>query len=415
MKPIIVPGFKAAGIYAGIKKREKKDLAIIFSEVEARAAGLFTTNHVKAAPVILDIERIRSGKGQAIVANSGNANACTGKKGYSDALEMARLTAKGLGIPVEMVYVASTGVIGEPLPKDKVKKGIQKGVLQLSEGGLHEAAEAIMTTDTFPKISSFKEEIGGKTVTLAGIAKGAGMIHPKLALNPVSGACPDPESSSGVSGMATMLSFILTDARIDREALKVALKSSMDKSFNRITIDGDTSTNDSVLCFANGLAGNREIRIGSREFRRFQQVLDSLTSSLSRMIVMDGEGSTKFLELIVKGASSDEKAKRVAFRIANSNLVKTAFYGEDPNWGRIMAAIGSSGVKIYPERVNVYFGNLKIVEKGLGLGKDKEARRILKKREVKVTIQLGMGKGEARVFTTDLSSDYVRINAAYRT
>lgn len=394
MKPIIVPGFKATGIYAGIKKREKKDLALIFSEVEAKVAGLFTTNQVKAAPVILDIERIRSGKGQAIVANSGNANACTGKKGYSDASEMASLTARGLGIPPEMVYVASTGVIGEFLPLDKIKKGIEKGIPLLSEKGLPDAAEAIMTTDTFPKISSFKEAIGGKVVTIAGIAKGAGMIHPK---------------------MATMLSFILTDANIEGKALRTALKTSVENSFNRITIDGDTSTNDLVLCFANGLAGNREIRLGSSEFKRFQNALDSITSSLSRMIVMDGEGATKFIEFVVKGTTTDEEAERIAFRVANSNLVKTAFYGEDPNWGRIMAAIGSSGVRIHPERVNIYFDNLRVVGKGLGLKKEKEARKILKKKDIVITISLGEGKGKSKVLTTDLSTEYVKINAAYRT
>ncbi|MEK6691965.1 MAG: bifunctional ornithine acetyltransferase/N-acetylglutamate synthase, partial [Nitrospirota bacterium] len=194
-----------------------------------------------------------------------------------------------------------------------------------------------------------------------------------------------------------------------------ALISSAEKSFNRITIDGDTSTNDSVLCFANGLAGNREIRSGTEGFSKFQKVLDSITSSLARMIVMDGEGATKLIEIVVKGASTDDKAKKVAFRIANSNLVKTAFYGGDPNWGRIMAAIGSSGVGVNPERINISFNNLRVVEKGLGLGRDKEAKRILKKREIKVTIQLGKGKGEARVLTTDLSTEYVRINATYLT
>jgi glutamate N-acetyltransferase/amino-acid N-acetyltransferase len=402
MKPIIVPGFKAAGIHSGIKKRKKKDLALIFSEVKVRAAGLFTTNHVKAAPVVLDIKKIRSGKGQAIVANSGNANACSGRKGFSDALEMAKITAKALEVPEEMVYVASTGVIGRYLPMDKVRKGIVKATPLLSKTGLHDAAEAIMTTDTFPKIASQKAEIGGKIVTIAGIAKGAGMIHPKLAMN-------------SVSGMATMLCFILTDAKVEGKALNTALKASVEKSFNSITIDGDTSTNDSVICFANGLAGNREIKLGSREFSKFQKVLDRVTSSLARMIVLDGEGATKLIEIIVKGASTEDKAKNVAFRVANSNLVKTAMNGEDPNWGRIMAAIGSSGVGVKPERINISFGNLRVVEKGLGLGRDKEAKRILKKREIKVTIQLGKGKAQANVLTTDLSTEYVKINATYLT
>lgn len=400
MKPIIVPGFKTTGLYAGIKKKKKKDLALIFSEIEAEVTGLFTTNQVKAAPVILDIERIKSGRGQAIVINSGNANACSGKKGFTDALEMTRITARGLGIPAEMVYVASTGVIGKHLPMDKVRKGIAKAIPLLSKAGLNDAAEAIMTTDTFPKIASSRSKIGGKVITVAGIAKGAGMIYPKLSPNPLS---------------ATMLSFILTDAKIEGMALRAALKKSVENSFNRITIDGDTSTNDSVLCFANGLAGNREIRSGSHGFSKFQEILDSITSCLARMIVLDGEGATKFIELTVKGASTDNDAKKVAFRIANSNLVKTALNGEDPNWGRIMAAIGSSGLSINPEKINIYFNGLMVVGKGLGLRKEKEAKRILKRKEIRITIQLGTGKGKAKVLTTDLSSEYVKINAAYRT
>lgn len=398
MKPIVVPGFKAAGLHAGIKKKKKKDLALIFSEVEAKVGGLFTSNQLKAAPVILDIKRIKHGRGRAIIANSGNANACTGKKGLTDAQEMVRATAKGLGIPENMVYVASTGIIGKPLPIDKVKKGISKAIPLLSRTGLNDAAEAIMTTDTFPKIAFLKEVIGGKIVTFAGIAKGAGMIYPKLGLN---------------HNTATMLSFILTDANIEGKALRTALKNSVDSSFNCITIDGDTSTNDSVLCFANGLAGNREIKLGSKGFSKFQKVLNSVTSSLARMIVMDGEGATKLIEIIVKGTSTDREAKKIAFNIANSNLVKTALNGEDPNWGRIMAAIGSAGVKINPEKVNIYFDNLRVVKNGLGTGKGKDARSILKKKEIRITIQSGSGKGKAKVLTTDLSSEYVKINAAY--
>jgi len=401
MKPIIIPGFKASGVYGGIKRRGKKDIALIFSEVPARVAGLFTTNRVKAAPVILDIERIKSGKGQAIVANSGNANACTGKRGYSDALKMVRIAAKELGISETLVYIASTGIIGRPLPMDKVRKGIEKGVSLLSEGGLYEAAEAVMTTDTFPKIASFKEVIGGKIITVAGIAKGSGMIHPQL--------YPNPPSSH-----ATMLSFILTDVKIDAMALRSALTHSVENSFNRITVDGDTSTNDTVLCFANGVADNREIRTDNIDFKRFQRVLDKLTYSLARMIVMDGEGATKLIEVFVSGALTDNEAKRIAFKVANSNLVKTAFYGEDPNWGRIMAAIGSSGVDIHPDRINISFDGVRVVEKGIGFCADKEARRVLKKPHIRITIQLGKGRGKAEVLTTDLSAEYIKINSSYR-
>lgn len=400
MKTFIVPGFKSSGIYAGIKKNKRKDLAIIFSEVEANVAGLFTTNETKAAPVKLDIKKIRSGKGIAIIANSGNANACTGSLGYANAMKMARLTAKGLGIDEDMVYVASTGIIGKQLPMESIRKGISKGIALLSDKGLPLVAEAIMTTDTFPKIVLLKDKIGGKTITLAGVAKGSGMIHPKLALNPV-------------SGMATMLSFILTDANIGKKALDSALRTAVENSFNMITIDGDTSTNDSVICFANRLAGNIEIRKGTKEFIIFQKALERLTSSLARMIVLDGEGATKFIEIFVKGLPSNDKARKVAFRAANSNLVKTAFYGQNPNWGRIMAAIGSSGVKINPEKVAIYFDNLKVVDGGLGLGKDSGAKEILKKKEIRVTIDAGNGNGKARVFTTDLSIDYIKINAAY--
>lgn len=400
METIKVPGFKAAGIHSGIKKVEK-DLAMIFSEIEATAAGLFTTNLVKAAPVILSLKRIKSGKGRAIVINSGCANACTGKRGYADALEIAQLTAKGLRIPSETIYVASTGVIGEYLPMDRIRKGIMDIIPLLSEEGLYSAAQAIMTTDTSAKLSSFKEEIGGRVVTIAGIAKGAGMIHPKLALNPV-------------LGMATMLSFILTDAKIERKALTVALRTSIDKSFNKISVDGDTSTNDMVLCLANGVAQNKEIKVGSREFKIFSEVLDRLTTSLARKIVLDGEGATKFIEIVVKGAPTIKGAERIAFRVANSLLVKTTFYGEDPNWGRIMAAIGSSGVSIVPEKICIYINGLRVVENGLGIGKDRGCKKVLKKNNLRLTIELGKGKSETRVWTTDLTPDYVRINARYK-
>ncbi|MEW6410261.1 MAG: bifunctional ornithine acetyltransferase/N-acetylglutamate synthase [Nitrospirota bacterium] len=421
-----IKGFKASGIFSGIKRQKRKDLALIFSEVESSAAGMFTTNKIKAAPVRLCIERIKSGKGQAIVANSGNANACTGIQGYRDAIEMSRIAAENLGINRGGVYVSSTGVIGKPLPMEKIEAGIKKAVKKLSPEGFSDAAEAITTTDTFPKLAFEEVIIGGERVSILGIAKGSGMIHPKFALNPVSGACPDPEfdpeldsgQGSGVSGMATMLSFILSDAAIDATSLSYALKNAVESSFNKITVDGETSTNDTVIALSNGIAKNRPInQIFTEEFSLFQSALNNVTQSLARMLVKDGEGATRFIEILVDGASTLEDAENIAFSIANSPLVKTAFYGGDVNWGRIMVAIGNSGVDVYEERIDISFDDLKVVECGVRVSAfaEVEASKILKKERFRVTVDLNIGNSSVNIWTTDMSPDYIKMNASYRT
>ena len=388
-------GFKAAGISCGIKKRNKKDLALIYSEVPARAAALFTTNQIKAAPLKVSAEHIKDGKVQVIVINSGCANAATGEKGIEDAEEMTRVTAKILGIERENVLVASTGTIGTFLPMNKIAEGIKEAKGKLSQEGGDDAAQAIMTTDTVPKEVAIEFEINGKKVTIGGMAKGAGMISPNL---------------------ATMLSFITTDVVISGELLKKALKSSIAKSFNMITVDGEESTNDMVVILANGLVGNEEINEENEDFRKFTSGLDEVTLKLAKMIVKDGEGATKFIEVEVKNALEWEGAKRIAFSIANSLLVKTAIFGEDANWGRIMAAIGNSGVKIEEEKIDIYLGNLKLASKGCGIKYSKEeAKKILKEKEIKIIVDLNLGEKSAKIFTCDLTPEYVKINAHYHT
>jgi glutamate N-acetyltransferase/amino-acid N-acetyltransferase len=390
-----VPGFKAWGIHCGIKKTDKKDLALIVSDRDGSAAGVFTKNKVKAASVVLGAAKMKSGKGRIIVANSGCANACTGKQGLADAKATAEIAARELGARPDVVYVASTGVIGEPLPMSRVETGITTAVGLLSPTGWGQAAEAIMTTDMYPKIAAVQEEIGGKTVTMAGIAKGSGMIHPD---------------------MATMLCFIMTDALIAAPLLRKSLVSSADKSFNNITVDGDTSTNDMVLALANGAAGNRRIAAGTKELKKFQACLDAVTRSLAHQVVRDGEGATKFVEITVRGAKNPVEAKRAALAVARSSLVKTALFGEDANWGRIMAALGCSGVDMDETRTDIYFGKTRLVERGVAAGKaaEREAAHALKQRDIQIAIDLRKGKGESTVWTCDLSHEYVKINAAYR-
>lgn len=320
-----VPGFVGGAIAADIKKKEKKDLAIVFSEVPACAAGVFTTNRVQAAPVRIDKERIASGRAQAIVANSGNANACTGSRGIEDATAMARATAKALGIADELVLVASTGVIGQPLNLSAMEAAIPKLSGQLSRTGLFEVAQAIMTTDTFPKAASRKVFVGERAFSVAAVAKGAGMIRPD---------------------MATMLCFVCTDVSATPQVLDAILRKAVAQSFNAITVDGDTSTNDTVLVLANGLSG---VNLGEASCAEaFQKTLNEVLSTLAFQIVQDGEGATKLVRVEVKGAATDEDARKVAYTIAESPLVKTALFGEDANWGRIMAAIGRAGVPVNP-------------------------------------------------------------------
>lgn len=390
-----VAGFKAWGIHCGIKKTDKKDLAVIISDREAAVAGVFTKNRVKAASVLLNAAKVKSGKGRVIIANSGCANACTGRQGMADARQTVEVAARELGVKQDSVYIASTGVIGERLPMQKLATGIATAAGLLSGTGWEQAAEAIMTTDLYPKISVIQEEIGGKTITLAGIAKGSGMIHPN---------------------MATMLGFIVTDANIAAPVLKKALLESTERSFNIITVDGDTSTNDMVLCMANGAAGNRRPAVGSKDAKKFQACLDAVTRSLARSIVKDGEGATKFVEIEVKNAKNPIEAKRAAMAIATSSLVKTALFGEDANWGRIMAALGNAGVEMDEVRTDITIGKSRLVEKGLGQGKhaEREAAAALKQREVFIGIDLHKGKASGVVWTCDMTCEYVKINAAYR-
>jgi glutamate N-acetyltransferase/amino-acid N-acetyltransferase len=386
-------GFKAAGIASGIKKRGGLDLGLIVSEKNASVAGVFTKNLVKAAPVILDMERTKSGICRAIIVNSGNANCCNGDEGLANARKMAFCAAKELGISEEMVLVASTGVIGQPLPIEKIEESVPLLVKGLSPKGFMDFSKAIMTTDTVPKLVVKKGNLNGKSFTIAGTAKGAGMIHPD---------------------MATLLCFICTDAQIEHGLLKQMLVTATDRSFNRITIDGDTSTNDTALIMANGDSGTA---IKSAEEKTcFQELLDEVTLELAKLLIKDGEGVTKLVEVIVKGAASNREAADIARTVANSNLVKTAFFGEDANWGRIMGAVGRANVPVYPEKIDIYFDDVMMVKNGRGLGKDVEAKttEVLKKPEFKVIVNLNSGDKEASIFTCDFSVDYVRINADYR-
>lgn len=389
-----VRGFRFSVKEAAIKRPRRKDLALIYSEAISTMAGLFTKNRVKAAPVKLDMKRIKSKKGQAIIVNSGNANACTGERGLKDAEAMAELVAKGLDLNRELVYVCSTGVIGTPMPMEKIKASIPALIDELGQHDIKDVASAIMTTDTFPKLVERDLKLGKATAKIAGICKGAGMIRPD---------------------MATMLCFILSDISIMPHALDAALRRAVDTSFNRITIDGDMSTNDTVLAMANGLAGNKIIEEDSRLYRVFESALSELTGELSKMIVRDGEGATKIVEITVKNARNDREAKKAAYSVANSLLVKTALYGNDANWGRIMASLGYSGITLREEDIDIYINGKKIVSNGLGTGMDKDPERIFKDKEVKILINLRIGKGSATVLTCDLSEDYVKINAEYRT
>jgi len=393
MDNLFCKGFKAGGVAAGLKKAGEKDLGLIYSEVPANVAGLFTKNRVKAAPVLLDMERIKSGRCRAVIANSGNANCCTGDRGMLDALSMAETAAAELSVEKEQVLVASTGVIGEPLPVAKIKENIPRLVGSMKPEGIEDFAKAVMTTDTIPKVITKRGELGGKTYVVTGVAKGAGMIKPD---------------------MATMLSFLYTDADVSPGVLGETIAMSSERSFNRITIDGDTSTNDTVLIMANGMSG---VVVETSEAKvSFQKVIDELTIGLARMLVKDGEGVTKLVEIFVKGAHGDSDARKVADSVSNSNLVKTAFFGEDANWGRIMMAAGNSGVEFDQNKIDIRFDEILMVKAGLGQGPgaEAEATQILKKDEFTITIDLNAGNAACSMFTCDFSLDYVKINADYR-
>ena len=391
-----IKGFQFSAVEAAIKKPGRKDLALIFSEVPARACAVFTVNSVKAAPVLLSAERITCGNAQALLVNSGNANACTGEQGMTAARETSRLVAESLGIPDEAVQVSSTGVIGVQMPADRIKGAIPALVEGLNSGTLDDIAQAIMTTDTFPKMEAGSAQAGGVSYTVAGIAKGAGMIMPN---------------------MATMLSFIVSDAALDPVFMETAFKSAVESSFNAITVDGDMSTNDTCLIMANGMAGNQPITSGTPEAAEFETLLHNVLLSLAKQIVKDGEGATKFVEVRITGAASGADAKRAAMAIANSSLVKTAFFGQDANWGRIFAAVGYSGAAVDQTRLSLHFNDVCMARGGVFAGGDAEARgtEVLKLTEFSVSVDLGLGSGSATVYTSDLSHEYVSINADYRT
>ena len=388
-------GFLAQGMYTGIKKDDKNDLAIIYSAYPGYAAGVFTSNVVRAACVDFNRQQLQDGKARAIVVNSGNANACTGDQGREDVATMAALTAECLGIQPSEVLVASTGVIGVNLPMDKVQAGIAAVADTLDEAGDANAALAIMTTDLINKEIAVEIKLNGQPVKIGAMAKGSGMIHPN---------------------MATMLGFITTDAAISSKCLQIMLKNAVDKSFNMISVDGDTSTNDMVLILANGQAGNELIEDpDSQDARTFYQALEYIAVRLAKMIARDGEGANHLIEVQVNNAADEQTAKVIARSITSSSLTKAAVFGLDANWGRILAAAGYSGATFDPKRVDIYLGAEMVACDGMGLAFDeKNARQELEKETVVITVDLKAGDYSATAWGCDLSYEYVRINAAYR-
>ncbi len=396
-----VPGFRAAAVDAGIKYEGRLDLGIIFSKASCTPAAAFTRNLVKAAPVLDSIMLLsRSETFRAIVVNSGNANACTGQRGLEDCQKIRKRAAELLDCKEDEIFVASTGVIGAFLPMEKYLNGLERACNCLSDHGLLKVSEAILTTDTRPKVAMREIENRGSIIRLFGMAKGAGMIGPNLG---------PPQ--------ATMLAFVLTDAVVDQEFWQKSLEDAVDSSFNRITVDGDTSTNDSVIGLANGNARNKVIDGYGELSKVFSSALFEVLQSLSEQIVMDGEGATKCVRVVVKGAATEEEARLCAQTICNSPLVKTAFFGEDPNWGRILAAAGRSGAAFEQDRVEIRIGDVSVVERGMSVGKEaeEEAAKEMKKHRFRVEIFLNAGKSDYSMLTSDLSTEYVRINAVYRT
>ncbi|MEY8427665.1 bifunctional glutamate N-acetyltransferase/amino-acid acetyltransferase ArgJ [Lachnospiraceae bacterium 46-15] len=393
-------GFQAIGIHAGIK-RDKKDMAMLYSKAPCAAAGTFTTNVVKAAPVKWDQEIVyHHPAAHAVVVNSGVANACTGEEGYGYCRETARKVAELLGIDETEVLVGSTGVIGQQIPVDTIKQGIERMVPLLSdtkEAGVL-AAEAIMTTDTVKKEAAVQVELGGVMVTVGGMCKGSGMIHPN---------------------MCTMLSFVTTDAAISKKMLQKALSESVKDTYNMVSVDGDTSTNDTVLLLANGMAENPEITEEGEDYRKFAEALNHVNTKLAKKIAGDGEGATALFEVKVIGAESKEQAVTLSKSIVTSSLTKAAIYGHDANWGRILCAMGYSGAQFDPEQVDLYFesaaGKLKIIENGVSTGySEEEATRILSEQEVTAVADVKMGDAYATAWGCDLTYEYVKINADYR-
>jgi glutamate N-acetyltransferase/amino-acid N-acetyltransferase len=387
-------GFKAGALAAGIKASGNPDLGIWASAVPCVAVATFTQNAFPAAPVVLSRERLAAKtEAQAVVFNAGNANACNGDRGLQDVREMARLAADQLGIRPELVLAAETGIIGVPLPMDLVRAGLAR--LQLEADGGHEAAEAIMTTDTRVKECAVTLEIDGREVRIGAMTKGVGMIHPQ---------------------MATMLAFVGTDAALEPTFARTALKRVVDRTFNMVTVDGDTSTNDSCFLLANGLSRAATLSAASPAAERFVDALEAVCTDLARKMAADGEGATKLLQVEVSGAASDADARRAARAVVSSSLVKAALYGEDPNWGRIFAAVGNSGAQVDPGRAALWIGSVQVARNGCGLGASKdEARAQMRAPEVNVRVDLGLGHASARAWGCDLTEAYVVENSAYST
>lgn len=388
-------GFKAAGVKAGIKKSGNLDLALIYTEKEAAVAGVFTKNAVAAAPVIVSREVVKGGKAHAIVANAGCANACTGETGLANARKMAALAAAEVGCASDEVLVGSTGIIGVNLPMDKLEAGIKAAAAELSEDGSKNAGNAIITTDTYSKACSCEVEIGGQAVRFGAIAKGSGMIQPN---------------------MATMLCYITTDANISSQLMQKALSEIVEVSFNMISVDGDMSTNDTVLVLANGASGAAEITDGSPEYDKFYATLKEICRELSKRIAADGEGATKFLTINVSGTKTFEDAKTVAMSIAKSPLVKTAFFGEDPNWGRVICAVGYAGIPMVPEKTVIKFGGVPVYANGLGAEfNEDDIHKVMAEHDIVIDVEMGMGDAKATVWSCDFSYEYVKINGEYHT
>ena len=386
-------GFKACGVAAGIKAN-RNDMGLLVSESPASVAGFFTSNTMAAAPVILDRERVKKGTAQAIIVNAGCANACTGKDGYKDAVRMALLGAKALGIPEMSVLVSSTGVIGRRLPMERIAAGIGIGSMALSSKGGDAFAKAMMTTDTVDKQAAVSVMVGGKRVTVGGCCKGAGMIEPKL---------------------ATMLAYLTTDAAVPPQKLSAILKGAIDMSFNRVTIDADQSTNDTVIMLANGASG---VAIKTAEdVRTFSDAVKAVCKCLAQKIVEDGEGATKFMEITVRKAANADDALGAAKAIANSPLFKTACFGGDPNWGRVICAVGYSGAKANPEKVQISFDDVCVYDKGkiADAATNAKLAKVMKQRAFSVTVTLNEGRHDDTVYTCDFSYDYVKINGDYTT
>lgn len=395
-KNIVVPGFRFSAVKAGIKQNHQLDLALIVADTPAKAVAMFTTNRLKAAPVLQGQKVIRQGSLQAVLINAGNANAATGPQGLKNAWASAAALSQQLKISPNQILVSSTGKIGVQLPIKKIVQALPQAVGSLSIDGFEAASRAIMTTDAFPKTYAVRGKIGAKTFTLAGFAKGAGMIEPN---------------------MATMLAYIMTDLDLPLPAMRKVFRAAVEQSFNSVSVDGDMSTNDTSLFLASGVSDIPLLKPGSASWRKMESALHEVCGHLAKMMVQDGEGATKVVEIHIQGAKTAASAKRIAYRVARSLLVKTSFFGQDPNWGRVFAAVGYSGETIDPRRVDIDYGPVPLVRNGVPTppANERRAHRIMKADAFTVRVHLHQGSGEAKVWTSDLGYDYVKINAEYRT